>query len=396
MIKVKSKIDNMLCYGLAIYTYLSLLPANSIYLFIIPNIRILALLIINILFFYKCKNILRPHKFLFLFVLGFFLINLMTILAHGELITNDIQFFIHVNLIYIFVSLPINSQIKVFQSFVFLGSILLLLGIIEYILYVFLSKGILLVSYMERGEDSGQYYSHGIFNVYQLGEIIVRFQGLFREPGFLGICAGLLLFKISKRNIFSQIVWGVSGLLSLSLAFYLLLFAAVVYHIVCSKLLLKFSRIFVIVSITVIILGAFKEILNDAVYQRIENYVEEGDNRTKKDFNYELENLQNTSNIIYGYGFNRFISKGFSWGNTGIKADLYKYGYLGILIFVVSFYVLLNRYKFSFKDKVSIFILFLICYYNADVKYAFHIYLILLSLYLPTYENFAYNSRSFK
>ena len=80
-----------------------------------------------------------------------------------------------------------------------------------------------LASAIERGEGSGIIYSHGLFNIYPLFEFPPRFQGLFREPGFLGVCSALILFNYDKFPKKIYLHWLVGGLFSLSLFFYILL-----------------------------------------------------------------------------------------------------------------------------------------------------------------------------
>lgn len=391
----KEALNNLLPIILAFYFYLNLLPANTIYLSVIPGIRTIFFILLCILFSTIYGDAwIRNNKFVFIFVGGFIITNFICLVTHGELLALDFQYIIQTLLIFIFCSLPSNLQIRSFNLIVKFGAFLLFCGILEFILYTYFGISHLLVDAMERGEGSTQMYAHGIFNVFQLGEFIPRFQGLFREPGFLGICSGLFLFKCHEFSWKISVIWIISGVLSLSLAFYALAIIALIYHILITKILLKPLYIIFISTIGVILFITLWDILNDAIFLRTQDYLEYGDNRTTVDLDRELNRMFSSSDLWFGYGYSKFIDDGYNFGNAGIKAELFKYGLINVCLFVLFFYILLYSYSLTLKQKLFLLFLYALCSYNGDAKYAFHIYVILLSLY--QYESITFNSSNIK
>lgn len=387
----RGALDKLLPIVIAIYFYLNLLPANSVYLSVIPGIRIVFFILLNLLFFIEYGSTWkRNNQFVFIFVGGFILTNLISLFTHEELLSADLQYIIQVVLIFIFCSLPFKLQMNSFDCIVKLGAILLFCGILEFVLYTYFGISFLLAEAVERGEESTQMYAHGIFNVFQLGELIPRFQCLFREPGFLGICAGLLLFKFQNLSWKVSLIWLFSGILSLSLAFYALAFVAFLYHIFITKILFKPHYLITGTIIVAVLSVVLWDILNDAIFLRIQDYIEYGDNRTTADLDRDLFKMFASSDFWFGYGYNNFAESGYVFGNAGIKAELYKYGIFNVCFFFMFFYLLLCAYPFTLKQRLFLLFLYALCSYNGDTKYAFHIYLILLSLY--QYENFTFNS----
>lgn len=391
----KEALNNLLPIILAFYFYLNLLPSNTIYLSVIPGIRTIFFILLCILFSIIYGDAwTRNNKFIFIFMGGVIITNFICLVTHEEFLIPDFQYIIQVLLIFIFCSLPFKLQIRSFNLIVKFGAILLFCGILEFILYTYFDLSYLLVDTMERGEGSTQMYAHGIFNVFQLGELIPRFQGLFREPGFLGICSGLFLFKCHDFSWKISVIWIISGMLSLSLAFYALAIIALIYHILITKILLKPLHIILISAIGVILLITFWDILNDAIFLRTQDYLEYGDNRTTVDLDRELNRMFSSSDLWFGYGYSKFIDNGYTFGNGGIKAELFKYGLINVCLFILFFYILLYSYSLTLKQKLFLLFLYALCSYNGDAKYAFHIYVILLSLY--QHESITFNSSYIK
>ena len=333
----KEALNNLLPIILAFYFYLNLLPSNTIYLSVIPGIRTIFFILLCILFSIIYGDAwTRNNKFIFIFMGGFIITNFICLVTHEEFLIPDFQYIIQVLLIFIFCSLPFKLQIRSFNLIVKFGAILLFCGILEFILYTYFDLSYLLVDTMERGEGSTQMYAHGIFNVFQL----------------------------------------------------------VIYHILITKILLKPLHIILISAIGVILLITFWDILNDAIFLRTQDYLEYGDNRTTVDLDRELNRMFSSSDLWFGYGYSKFIDNGYTFGNGGIKAELFKYGLINVCLFILFFYILLYSYSLTLKQKLFLLFLYALCSYNGDAKYAFHIYVILLSLY--QHESITFNSSYIK
>lgn len=273
-----------------------------------------------------------------------------------------------------------NYKVKGFilSFFLLVATWLFFFALIEYIFYL-LGIDYILAPYLERGEDSGQVYAQGLLNLYRLDTITPRFQGLFKEPGHLGVCAGLLIFAWKKLNCFQRLVWTLSGILSLSLAFYILASVALLYNVVrlsiCKSLMTMCG---VAIIILIAYNGLFKDIADAMIINRVETYAEEGDNRSTGDFNSELVSMFDSSKWIYGYGAEHFFSSGYAWGNAGIKVDIYKYGCVGVIIILMMGFIMSSLIQTStMKERFACFILFVMCYYSGDIKFGLYFWLIL-------------------
>ncbi len=174
--------------------------------------------------------------------------------------------------------------VTVFECFFTLYSIMMLLAIISYILFLFGISPELgtIPSPIEIGRE----YLHYPFFVieWQLVDTF-RFGGPFDEPGVLGTISALLLCvkKYDLKDLRSIITF-VSGLLSTSLFFYLMSFIFFIYYFLIIK-----KSLIAILSLTILLILLFsytKEdpIIYDRVWSRIEwdssNHQLKGDSRT--------------------------------------------------------------------------------------------------------------------
>lgn len=129
-----------------------------------------------------------------------------------------------------------------------------------------------------------------------------------------------------------------------------------------------------------IVIAGFS-ILQEAIFDRVDLYLKEGDNRVTSTFNNEFSHLWNSSQYLYGKGYSLFMKNEYSWGNAGIKAEIYKYGLINVILFLVGFFIMLFIEKTKKAEKVIMFGIYLLCFYTVDCKYSIHIYILILSLY---------------
>lgn len=377
-------LPTILGWIMAIYVYLSMLPSRSVYVTIIPYYRYAVLLLVNILFFFfiqKYKG--SGNKGVWLFLFGFIFASVLSIITNNQLLSSDIYYIVNIDLIIIFCLLPLKMQAIIYNRFIKIGAILVFFGLIEYIIHTFVGFNIYLATNVERGEESAIFYDHGIFNIYPQ-EPIPRFQGIFREAGMLGICAGLLLFNAQNIKRLMIIIWAVGGFFALSLSYYALFGISVLYHLIVTRIFFNIKSIIILVVIFTSAIIVAMPIMEEAIFDRIELYREAGaDNRTDKYLNDDIQKLSKSPDILWGYGNNSFVKKGYTWGNAGFKSEFYKYGLFLIFIFIVSFVALLNYYPYSRLQKLIAFLLFLIIFYVVDCKYSIHIYIIILSMFNP-------------
>lgn len=106
-----------------------------------------------------------------------------------------------------------------------------------------------------------------------------------------------------------------------------------------------------------------------------------GDNRVTAAFESEFTKMFQSNIFLYGKGYVYFTKMDYVFGNGGVKAEIYKYGLIVVIVLLSGFLALLNRYDYSSREKLIIFFLYLLCFYSVDSKYTLHIYVLLLSLY---------------
>lgn len=328
---------------------------------------------------FNLKENTRKLKY---FGLIFVLFNVISLATHAELIFETSDGIINIFILLLFYMLCKKERDNTLKIFLICLTVLFAFSLVEYVLYL-LGRSYLLASYIERGEGSSQVYAHGIFNVFFQNALLVRFQGLFREPGHLGLLAGVLMFSLDKYNNKLWMAWLIYGLASLSLVFYLLLGIQFFLRIIEFK---SYKRLWGVFCVVITLLVAYNSstfvqgIAEDAIFIRVEGYYDKGgDSRSTEDLDERLDRA-NSFETLFGYGVKSFNDKDLAWGNTGMKADAYKYGYVGIILLFLMAFVLI-RYPRMIKYNILATFLLMLCYYYGDVKFSFHFHLPLYSLY---------------
>lgn len=248
-----------------------------------------------------------------------------------------------------------KSVYKCIKWFLIINAIV---GIICYISY-FLNIGLpydILPYYSQR---RGQWYiDYHICYLYRDG-LQVRLCGLFNEPGWLGtflafyLCAEDLNFKK-----ISNVIIGIAGVLTFSLAYILIL---VIYFIL--KNITNWKRCILVVLFAFLYIYALPNIEtgNDYVDELISRMVitEEGvlgDNRTSIAFDNVYDSFIKSQDVFLGkgYGYSLSIIGG---SNCSIKTDIVDFGIIGTVLLYAPLLSLLV-YK-SKRNKNAI--VFLAC-----------------------------------
>lgn len=184
-----------------------------------------------------------------------------------------------------------------------------------------------------------------------------RFQGLFAEPGHLGLVCSLLLFPCNY-NLKKKETWVylVAIILSLSLAAYILtIIGFFLYNI--SKRRLGRKAILIILSVFVLVILGYKyahnnqdSLLYSDIFYRLEYSDGKlvGNNRYSDDFDsYYNVKMSDTKVALFGLGQD-FDTADFP-KNSGYKIFIIQYGWVGFLLLFL-FYLSLAR---SYHSKIS-------------------------------------------
>lgn len=352
-------------YLLAIYLLYSTISSFSIY-----NIGVYARTIF-ILFLCVIGFAIRPRianvktdtvMFLFGWGLVFMISTIINGCRPGLIVLNAFLFCLF------YFCINIQTQRVIFEKYVWLLSFLILISSIEFVLYRFTGKGLVL-AYVTREQTQGdQSFTHLIFNV--IGTSLVpRFQGLFKEPGNMGTTCAFMLFVTwrIKSMKFPFIVFLVCGILSLSLAYFVFLLVFLITNIkLTKKNLLGFSLVFVL------FLFLFKDVFDKRIVDRINSVdsIEELDNRTTDTLNRAFYKSLESGELWFGVGIDN-IPESFSYhgGSSGAKKWVYQYGIISfIIIFFVynMIYYRRSRMRLNKNDWVFLFV-YWACFYKSVI-----------------------------
>lgn len=195
---------------------------------------------------------------------------------------------------------------------------------------------------------------------------VYRFCSVFDEAGVVGTTNGLILASlgISKNNIRSIIIL-LAGLISFSLAFYIMLAV-----IIISQFNIRNIVIASIFGLGVILFAG--ERFDNLIAQRltIEDGQLSGDNRTAEEFEAYYSNFlsKGGKDLIFGKGTGFFQgTKEEHWSESSFKTRIIDWGIIGVVL-VLTFYVIstiiLNN---SAKGWLLSFIFLLSAYQRPDL-----------------------------
>lgn len=234
------------------------------------------------------------------------------------------------------------------------------------------------------GIDNRPYYYYP-FNValkYNYDRVITtviglpRFYSVLQEPGWVGTFCGIILcaFKLNFKRYRSLFIFLISGILTFSLAFYVVVFIFSILYFSPLKLLKYFIPAFLV----------FYYLAPELVESRILNRVRvsntgelSGDNRVTDSFDNAFKVFTKTSEAWIGKGsgahteFNHEKGGVSSW-----KVIIYNYGWIGFILYLFIFFsVFIENMNFSKFAFIFLFV-FLINMYHRTIIH--HAYLLIL------------------
>lgn len=204
------------------------------------------------------------------------------------------------------------------------------------------------------------YYMAYPFYIKEIGIESIRFCGLFDEPGSVGTTSLILLF-IEKFNFkrFGNIVLLISGLLSLSLFFYLALAIFMLFQIFNKEKGVK-NRIFLlVVLITGFVFVFFNPITKESILERTiwdkQKGSISGDTRAAEDLKSYIKSIRWSDE--YFLGSSQQIAHEYA-KSASLQNAVLQYGFIVVLLYFV-FYGLYARSYLHFGWKWLLFMLFL-------------------------------------
>ncbi|MEF9933466.1 MAG: hypothetical protein RR864_05270 [Cetobacterium sp.] len=199
------------------------------------------------------------------------------------------------------------------------------------------------------------YWKHYFYTVVSdyKGLRIERFYGFFDEPGTLGTIIGMIFlfdnnYKILKKE---RIILFISGMLTLSLAFYIFLFFKFI-----SFPIKKLKKIYIGLTICIFFNWGNYYLKNNYQYIHFKTYgriLGKEDNRASLQAKKILKEFYKTEDIYFGTG--KSLSKEYpkinisSWHNI-----VYHKGIFGLLILIIYIFYLSNFYRRNIYIKILI------------------------------------------
>lgn len=320
---------------------------------------LLSYILIFAYFIFKCiERSLNKRKMMFSSL--FFVIDFILILSGGGfgLSFGNIcfHFFVVIFILYDDVLLK-----KVFFYFSWIFALSLVPGIIMYIIKI---VGLdfphdTLSSWEEIKVYNQSWYDHYFLCVFRMekwGRKLLYLNGMFDEQGLIGTFCALFLIADRlelKKNIRNCILF-IGGILSMSLAFYLLIF---IYYILNSKISIN-KKIIIFISMFIAFITANIFFRDSLFYSEfVSRFLGNPGSRYDSAFDlfYDSTMTFNSITTWFGHGKDSFGLLNSSLGTnlmnvSSYKILIYDYGYIGFTLIIIFFVYGSYLYTRNFKD----------------------------------------------
>lgn len=333
---------------LGVQPFISLIAPFSLYMF--GGIRTIFLfLLIFVSLFYRRRMINNNSKIIAVLIGISSLVYLLSLMTTFTLPSIGVIW----GMIYAVIILKYKreDQLAAFNIFIKIFSCLLVLSLIEFFLAQVFGISIIIgnVTRIQTTSDTIQDFNHHIFNLIK-DDLLPRFQSLTSEPGDVGTICGLLLFIIGdkKEYRFPLIVFILSGLLTFSLAFYALVLIYATVVVVKQR---SIYLVFVFAIVAFFVYYYFGDVFQDRIIYRAET-VEGLSSRSNDDFDrtYTSWLERGDSSLLFGNGNGATNEMSIGKGVVGYKRELFDYGFVGVFLFLLSYFISFFKYnKWSMK-----------------------------------------------
>ena len=300
------------------------------------------------LFYFLNKKIVEDKNSVF-FAISFSLLFLWQQITSNANITSIILNTLFPFLLFI----PIKIRYKSLDFFItIIFPVLLTISYVSYILWAFDIINLPSFAISSRGNKEYNFISHIFFIVPDIITELERFHAFFDEPGVIGTLSAVILFFYRDRlNKFAMISYSLSGMLSFSLFFYIM---------VVILLVSRFNKITdALVTIILFFLLGFLiywlydiDYLESRIFNRllIENGSLSGNNRNTIYFlNYFYNTFVYSQDILFGSS-DAFTSSDKASGNWSVQVFIYRYGALYVIYSIVLYSLYFWKYKTSCRN----------------------------------------------
>lgn len=317
----------------------------------------MVLMVVILFFFYKNQQRTeRDRPMIFVFITAT-LIYLLVRMMHGANI-NGLIVSIPLFFLYMLWTSTSEFSFKTYDYFVTVYSIIIALAIVSWGLYS-TGHGISMGHIQHPSQDR----SYAVFPFLLVEDSVVnmmRFNGPFDEAGVVGTIGALLLcINGYQLKDWRNIVIFISGLLSLSLFFYILTGVFIILQSVLVK-----RRVW----LALVIVGAFagfyfltqdNEVLSQYMWRRL-SLDEEGqlvgDTRMSESADFYYEKVKGSSEFFFGVRNRDEIVNNLE-GSSSYKVVILYNGIVFFLLYCLSFVILGHKNR---KDRTSFFLFLLV------------------------------------
>lgn len=322
------------------------------------------------------KNITIKRSNISFFIVFFFLFTYVAIRSESVFF----KFILIIGTSLLFISSE-NFLLKSYNNYRFIYSITIVPSIITFFLVSYGSFDLnfnIIDPINNLKEYTYRQYPFLLVPTNKISEIIIpRFHGYYDEPGVVGTISGVLLLSDRynlKKNVNIPIF--ISGIMSFSLAFYVITIIYYLRFFLYSKIKWKL----ILTTVTLILIPV---LLNDVT---INKYIisrfdfSHGQNllnlRTNESFNLWFDNFLKTPNVFFGLG-GKVSQEVFNVGGSSYKDIIVNYGIIFSFMFslLVIFYSLkkIKDYKRTF---FYLLIFILIIYQRPYITSFFYMFLL--------------------
>ena len=296
----------------------------------------------------------------------------------------------------LFLRISYELQARIIKCFVWVLAILLICSIVEFTIYETTGWGIVLGHATRVTAVRETHFVNLVFNLIGTHYIGARFQCIVDEPGRIGTLCGMLLFltwRVRSMRI-PFIVFVISGIISFSLAFFVLLGIFLITHF---RVSLKRTIIGIVVIGTTIYVTSdrfeekiIKRIIDDDEIEAtkgksfIDNLEDLEDFQGLKD----IDAIDNRTTEAFDKYFNKAFEKGQLWlgvganklpkqidleshgGSAGAKKWIFQYGFVALAFLFITFnkvFLCRRRRKPDIKDYGFLIAYWLSFYQRCDI-----------------------------
>lgn len=264
----------------------------------------------------------------------------------------------------IYLSLKYEYRFWIYNKFIKILSILFLLGIIEYIL---LYAGVNFFWGTYERENMEFYQSIFTSVPVYYSEVPARFMAFCEEPGLVGTLSFFILISLDKTKYRKEFyIFLISGILSLSMAFYLLGLLYFVLHF--RKYFFSFKKLLAIAIVVVLAFTFLGDFLDYRIFGRVnsKDAIETLDNRNDDNVNKKFDNYIKTSDALLGIGHRTY----YNWKkqtdsiSVGLKEQLFMYGFVGVFMIFIIFSLIYLKYNGKNKERLKVLLLYWVSFYQ--------------------------------